>query len=89
MRISFLFGTVVLFAIVLPLIGLVFGTGLIRVAAQVILTVVLILAIAAAGAFGYICIKAQAKKWGTGLIVIAILCLLMIFVIWTGKILPL
>jgi hypothetical protein len=87
MRISYLLSTVILLVIVLPLIGLVFGDGLVRLAAQIILTVVLILAIAATGVFGYICLKAQAKKWGVGLIVVAIICLLVIFIIWTGKVL--
>jgi len=89
MRVSYLIGTVILLVIVLPLIGLVLGTGSIRTIAQIILTIVLALAIGATGVFGYICIKAQARKWGVGLILVAIICLLLIFVIWTGKILPL
>ena len=75
----------VVLAVLLPLIGLVFGTGLIRVAAQIILTLVLLVVIGATGIFGYICIRAQARKWGAGLILVAILCLLTIFWIWTGR----
>lgn len=85
MRLSILFGAVVVLAVVLPLIGLAFGTGLIRMAAQIILTLVLLVVIGATGVFGYICIRAQAKKWGAGLILVAIVCLLVIFWIWTGK----
>ncbi|MFH1822059.1 MAG: hypothetical protein ABH852_06480 [Methanobacteriota archaeon] len=85
MRVSFLLGAVIILAIILPLIGLVFGSGLIRAAAQVVLTTVLILSIGATSIFGYICMKAQARKWGAGLIIIAVVCLLVIFLIWTGK----
>ena len=85
MRLSILFGAVVVLAVILPLIGLVFGTGLIRMAAQTILTLVLLVVIGATGVFGYICIRAQAKKWGAGLILVAIVSLLVIFWIWTGK----
>ena len=85
MRLSILFGAVVVLAVILPLIGLAFGTGLIRMAAQIVLTLVLLVVIGATGVFGYICIRAQAKKWGAGLILVAIVCLLVIFWIWTGK----
>lgn len=85
MRVSFLLAGLVILVVILPLIGLVFGTGLVYTAAQVVLTIVLILIIGLTGMFGYICIKAQARKWGVGLIVIAVLCLLVIFWIWTGK----
>ncbi len=85
MRLSILFGAVVVLAVILPLIGLAFGTGLIQMAAQIVLTLVLLVVIGATGVFGYICIRAQAKKWGAGLILVAIVCLLVIFWIWTGK----
>lgn len=85
MRISLLLGVIVAIVVILPLIGLGFGSGLVRTAAQVVLSIVLICVIGATGIFGYICIKAQAKKWGVGLIIIAVFCLLAIFWIWTGK----
>ena len=85
MKVSYLLGAVIIIAIILPLIGLLFGSGLIRMAAQVVLTIVLVLTMGATGVFGYICIKDQARKWGVGLIIIAVICLLVIFWIWTGK----
>ena len=85
MRLSLLLVAVVVLAVLLPLAGLILGTGWIRMAAQIILTLVLVVVIGATGIFGYICIKAQARKWGAGLILVAILCLLAIFLIWTGR----
>ena len=85
MRATYLLVAVIVLVIILPLTGVLFGSGLIKLAAQVVLTIVLILAIGATGIFGYICLKAQARKWGVGLIIIAIACLLIIFWMWTGK----
>jgi len=85
MKVTYLLGAVIIIAIILPLIGLLFGTGLVKTAAQIVLTLVLIVAMGATGVFGYICIKAQARKWGIGLIIIAVVCLLIIFWMWTGK----
>ncbi len=82
MRITYLLGTVIILVIILPLIGLLFGSGLVRTVAQIVLTIVLILVIGATGLFGYICIKAQARKWGVGLVIIAVLCLLIVIWIW-------
>ena len=82
MRVTYLLGAVIVLVGILPLMGFLFGTGLIKTAAQIVLTIVLILAIGATGIFGYICIKAQARKWGVGLIVVAVVCLLIIFWIW-------
>ena len=87
MRVSFLVGAVVIIFIVLPLIGLFLGSGLIKIVAQAVLSAVLILAIIGTGVFGYICVKAQARKWGAGLIVVAIICLVVILLMW--RILPL
>ena len=87
MRVSFLLSAVVIIFILLPLIGFFLGGGLIKMAAQTVLSAVLILAFVATGIFGYICVKAQARKWGVGLIIVAIICLLAILLIW--RILPL
>ena len=87
MRVSFLVGAVVIIFIVLPLIGLFLGSGLIKIVAQAVLSAVLILAIIGTGVFGYICVKAQAKKWGAGLMAVAIICLVVILLMW--RILPL
>ncbi|MEM2874608.1 MAG: hypothetical protein QW567_01070 [Candidatus Hadarchaeales archaeon] len=88
MRGWILLGLIVVLLVVLPVISLtgVFG-DLVRLVGQIVLTLVLIGLIAATGAFGYICIRAQAAKWGTGLLVISILFLLAIFWVWTGKVL--
>ncbi|KUO40164.1 MAG: hypothetical protein APZ16_07055 [Candidatus Hadarchaeum yellowstonense] len=85
MRATYLLGIVVFLVVVLPLIGFLLGSGLVKLAAQVILTIVLVAVIGATGIFGYICIKAQARKWGLGLFLIAIICLLIVFWLWTGK----
>jgi positive regulator of sigma E activity len=84
-RATYLLGIVVFLVVVLPLIGFLLGSGLVKLAAQVILTIVLVAVIGATGIFGYICIKAQARKWGLGLFLIAIICLLIVFWLWTGK----
>ncbi len=74
--------------VILPVIALTGRFGdLAKLIGQIILTIVAILAMAGFGLFGYICIRAQARKWGVGLVVVAILCLLLIFWLWTGKLL--
>lgn len=85
MRTRYLLAILVFIVVVLPLIGFFFGGGWIKLIAQIILTVVLAAVIGATGIFGYICIKAQAAKWGIGLILVAIICLLLVFWLWTGK----
>ncbi|MBC7218527.1 MAG: hypothetical protein H5T49_00105 [Hadesarchaea archaeon] len=85
MRTTYLLGIIVFLAVVLPLIGFFFSGGWIKLIAQIILTIVLAVVIGATGIFGYICIKAQARKWGAGLILVAIICLLLVFWLWTGK----
>ncbi len=85
MRISLLLGVIIVLVVLLPIVGLVWGSGWIITAAQIVLSLVLILVIAGTGIFGFICIKAQAKKWGVGLILVAILCILAIFWLWTGR----
>lgn len=76
---------IVVLAIILPLIALggYFG-DLARLIGQIVLSIVLILAIVGTGLFGYICVRAQARKWGAGLFGIAVLCVLAIFWVWTG-----
>ncbi|MEM2890137.1 MAG: hypothetical protein QW358_02175 [Candidatus Hadarchaeum sp.] len=85
MRTAYLLGIIVFLVIVLPLLGFFFGGGWVKLIAQIILTIVLVVIIGATGIFGYICIKAQARKWGVGLILVAIICLLIVFWLWTGK----
>ncbi|MGQ9788294.1 MAG: hypothetical protein ACUVQM_03165 [Candidatus Hadarchaeaceae archaeon] len=85
MRTAYLLGTVIFLVVVLPLIGFFFGGGWIKLIAQIILTIVLAVVTGTTGIFGYICIKAQARKWGAGLILVAVISLLLVFWIWTGK----
>jgi len=71
--------------IVIPIIVLTDYFGpLARLIGQIVLSIVLILALIGSGLFGYICIKAQARKWGAGLFVAATLCIVVIYWIWAG-----
>ena len=76
---------IVVLAIILPFVALggYFG-DMAKLIGQIVLSIVFILAIIGTGLFGYICIKAQARKWGAGLFVAAVLFVLAIFWIWTG-----
>jgi hypothetical protein len=58
--------------------------GLVRGVGQVVLTIELGVLLVGAGIFGYICFRAQAKKWGAGLILVAVLCALLIYFVWAG-----
>lgn len=71
--------------ILLPLIAMggYFG-DLAKVIGQVVLTIVLVLGVVATGLFGYICIRAQARKWGAGLILLAVLFVILIYWVWAG-----
>ena len=66
----------------LPIYAITSTTGLVRTIGQVVLTLVLLVVLGATGLFGYICIKAQAKKWGAGLMAIAVLSALAIYWVW-------
>jgi len=74
----------VLLLVALPIYAITSTTGLVRTIGQVVLTLVLLLVLGATGLFGYICIKAQAKKWGAGLMTIAVLSALAIYWVWVG-----
>ncbi|MEM2192225.1 MAG: hypothetical protein QXG38_01260 [Candidatus Hadarchaeales archaeon] len=80
-----LLGVLAIILIALPIYALTLE-GLARIAGQAVLTIYLLLLAGGAGLFGYICAKAQATKWGVGLLVITILCLLGIYYIWVGHI---
>jgi len=71
--------------IILPLIAMggYFGTWG-RPIGQTVLTIMLIIGIMGTGLFGYICIRAQARKWGTGLILLAVLFVIAIYWVWAG-----
>ena len=76
----------VILVIVLPVIALTnyFGS-LGRLIGQIVLSIVLILAIIGSGLFGYIFFKAQAKKWGVGLFLAAVLCIIITYWLWAGR----
>jgi len=71
--------------IILPLIamGEYFG-DIAKLIGQTVLTVMLIIGIMGTGLFGYICIRAQARKWGAGLILLAVLFVIDIYWVWVG-----
>lgn len=75
----------VVLVIVLPVIALTnyFGSWG-RLIGQIVLSIVLILAMVGSGLFGYIFFKAQAKKWGAGLFVAVILCIIITYWLWAG-----
>lgn len=73
----------IILIIALPIIALT-QSGLVRLAGQIVLSIVLILALIGCGLFGYICFRAQARKWGAGLFVIVVLCLIAIYWLWAG-----
>lgn len=75
----------IILIIVLPLIAFTdyFGS-LGKTIGQIVISIVLILGLIGTGLFGYICFKAQAKKWGAGLFVIAVLCIIAIYWVWAG-----
>jgi len=88
MRGWIILGTIITLIVILPIIALggYFGdVG--RPIGQIVLSIVLAGLLVATGIFGYICIRAQAGKWGAGLLVVSVLCLLAIFWVWTGKVL--
>jgi hypothetical protein len=78
-----LLGAAIACLIVFPLWALT-QTGLVNLVGKIILTLVLLLVLGGTGLFGYICLKAQARKWGAGLIVVAVLSALAIYVLWAG-----
>ena len=87
MRLSVLLAIALVLLVLLPVVGMAFfpAGSLVRVAAQLVLSLVLLAVFGGTGIFGYICIRAQAVKWGAGLIVVAIVSLLLTFWMWTGR----
>ncbi len=84
MRGMALIGIAAVLLIILPLVALT-QTGIVRLIGQIVMTLVLLVILGGAGLFGYICLKAQARKWGTGLIVVAIISAIAIYVVWVGR----
>ncbi|MEW6592125.1 MAG: hypothetical protein AB1305_00315 [Candidatus Hadarchaeota archaeon] len=74
----------IVIAVALPMLAM-SQTGWVRLAGQIVFSIELLLLTAGAGLFGYICLKAQATKWGVGLIAVALLCVLAVYIVWAGR----
>jgi len=48
---------------------------------KVVLGIILLLIIAGSGLFGYICFKAQARKWGAGCFAVLALCVVLFYLL--------
>jgi len=46
---------------------------------KILLGIILVLIAAGSGFFGYICVRAEAKKWAVGMFLITFLCLLALY----------
>lgn len=76
---------ILILIIVLPLVALTdyFGS-LAKMMGQIVLSIVLVVALVGSSLFGYICFKAQARKWGAGLLVAAVLCVIALILVIFG-----
>jgi len=83
LRIWLLLVGAIILLIILPIIALT-QSGWVQLAGQIVLSIVLLLVLIGTGLFGYICFRARAKKWGAGLFVIALLCIIAIYWLWAG-----
>ena len=74
-----LVGAIILL-VVLPIVALtgIFGE-IAELIGRIVLGILAALALIGTSLFGYICFRAQARKWGAGLFVIAVLCLVAIY----------
>ena len=48
---------------------------------KIVLGLILLLIIAGTGLFGYICFKAQARKWGAGCFAVLALCVVLFYLL--------
>ncbi len=46
---------------------------------KILLGIFLVLVAAGAGFFGYVCVRAEARKWAAGMFFITLLCLLALY----------
>lgn len=83
LRLWLILAGAIILIIVLPIIALT-QSGWALLAGKIVLSIVLILALIGSSLFGYICFRAQAKKWGAGLFVIVVLCIIAIYWLWAG-----
>lgn len=70
--------------IILPALAIEFAGGWIKLAGQIVLSLVFALIAAACLLFSYICVRAKAGKWGAGLLVLAIIFIFGVYAIWAG-----
>jgi hypothetical protein len=84
LRVWAIVGTILLFLIALPALAVVLASGWVRLAGQVILSIVLSVILVAFVFFAYVCMRAQARKWGTALVLAAIVILFLIYATWAG-----
>jgi len=48
---------------------------------KIVLGLILLIIIAGSGLFGYICLKAQARKWGAGCFAVLALCVVLLYLL--------
>lgn len=88
MRGWMLIGLIAVFLVALPLWAVTQNPagelGWLNPVGKIVLSFDLVLVVGATGLFGYICLRAQARKWGSGLLAIAIISVLGIYFIWFG-----
>jgi len=77
-------GTILLCLIVLPALAVTLASGWVRLAGQIILSVILAVIFAILAFFSYVCVRAQARKWGAALIIASVIVLFLIYTIWAG-----
>ena len=74
-----LIGAIILL-VVLPVVALGDYFGSIwKLVGKIVLGILAVLTMIGTGLFGYICFKAQARKWGASLFVIAALCVIAVY----------
>ena len=75
MREWLILGGIVFLAVVLPIVASMgfFGETLVPIGKGILAVLLVLILMPFTGIFGYICVKAQARKWGTSLLTIAVL----------------
>lgn len=77
-------GALLALLIILPSLAILLASGWVKLAGQIVLSIVFGLITAASLLFAYICIRAQARKWGAGLLLAAAVFAFLIYIIWAG-----
>ena len=84
MKVWMIAGTLLALLIILPALAIFFASGWVKLAGQIVLSIIFGLIAAVFLLFSYICIRAQAKKWGMSLLLAAIVLAFLIYAIWMG-----